>query len=1011
MMALCALTGMSASYTAPKREFRSAWIATVWALDWPHNANGAAANGSSASVQKASMIRMLDSLKTNNFNSVCFQVRAMCDAFYKSSYEPWSSYLTGSRGSAPSYDPLQFVVEECHKRGMECHAWVNPYRYSTGSNWNTTQDQVVKNGGHTLTYGSTTILDPAQQWTITRITDVCKEIISNYDVDGLVFDDYFYPNGIPSNSSAGDYTEWSSSGTALSLGDWRRDNVNRMVKAVYDMIQSTKPYVRFGISPAGVACTDRSVANKYGVTPCPSNTSDWQYNGIFSDPVAWISSGTVDYISPQVYWKIGANADYSTISPWWEKISAQFGRHAYISSSISGMTSSSSASDYVEYANQAQLNRDKSTDGNFGSIFYSCKYLYEISGNSLAHYLKSTVYARPALVPVLSWKQGTNPGVVTDVKCASGTLTWKGYNGLRYSVYAFPSSMPTSDFHQQTDYLLDMSYSESFTIPEAYRGADWQYAVCVVDRVGNEYDPAFSNSVVLGDADPVTLVSPAEGAKLEGDAITFIFTPVTANGYRLQVAANSDFSKVLFETAEVSASGSNLSASCPITQLGKGTFYWRVQTIRQDYRSAYSQVRSFEVTKAPVGSIEKGYVIKKDIDSDYYTAMNGMRLANLWVRSVGSGYDNMSFESNGALNRGFAVSGDNIYVSGRYSNSSSSSTYLDVYSTETGERVNRLALGDEASVGYFPCNDVMADAAGHVIVSNLSLNISTQPLQLFEVNTATGAVTKLLSLTYSGASTTRVDHCAVYGDVSKGDYYVFAALSSGTQLLRWTIRGGAVAASEIATLAGFAPSSATNVGIAARVIPVNEHIVYVKGSTIYPTRYDFSTGAVDSKMTQSYILPAGLNANGLASFTLKGKNYILYPNGDNNSYFNYILAQNASGDDLDGFMPMWIFPRRGLGSVYSQTWGAPCVAMSTEEAGSMMLYVYVPGNGMAAYKLSTVALPGDVNRDGTVDVTDVTTLINMILGTLDMDTEMADIDGDGTVDVTDVTALINKVLK
>ncbi len=174
MVALCALTGMSASYTAPKREFRSAWIATVWALDWPHNANGGAANGSAASVQKASMIRMLDSLKNNNFNSVCFQVRAMCDAFYKSSYEPWSSFLTGSRGSAPSYDPLQFVVEECHKRGMECHAWVNPYRYSTGSNWTTAQDQTVKNGGHTLTYGSTTILDPAQQWTITRITDVCR---------------------------------------------------------------------------------------------------------------------------------------------------------------------------------------------------------------------------------------------------------------------------------------------------------------------------------------------------------------------------------------------------------------------------------------------------------------------------------------------------------------------------------------------------------------------------------------------------------------------------------------------------------------------------------------------------------------------------------------------------------------------------------------------------------------------------------------------------------------------
>ena len=138
------------TYSVPKREFRSAWVATVWALDWPRDANDNEANGMNAEVQKASMIHMLDSLKRNNFNAVNFQVRSMCDAMYKSSYEPWSSYLTGTRGKAPSYDPLQFVVEECHKRGMECHAWVNPYRFSTGANWTTELDQELKNSGHLL---------------------------------------------------------------------------------------------------------------------------------------------------------------------------------------------------------------------------------------------------------------------------------------------------------------------------------------------------------------------------------------------------------------------------------------------------------------------------------------------------------------------------------------------------------------------------------------------------------------------------------------------------------------------------------------------------------------------------------------------------------------------------------------------------------------------------------------------------------------------------------------------
>ena len=163
LLAAIATSAYSATYTTPKREFRSAWIATVWALDWPRDANDNAANNTNATVQKQQMIRMLDSLKNNNFNNVCFQVRSMCDAMYQSSYEPWSSYLTGTRGSTPSYDPLAFVVEECHKRGMECHAWVNPYRYSTGSSWNTTQDKVVTNGEHTIAYNGVEILDPAQQ--------------------------------------------------------------------------------------------------------------------------------------------------------------------------------------------------------------------------------------------------------------------------------------------------------------------------------------------------------------------------------------------------------------------------------------------------------------------------------------------------------------------------------------------------------------------------------------------------------------------------------------------------------------------------------------------------------------------------------------------------------------------------------------------------------------------------------------------------------------------------------
>ena len=167
----------------PHREFRSAWVATVWALDWPETI-GSGAN--TMAKQKASIDRMLDSLHRCNFNAVNFQVRSMCDAMYQSSYEPWSSYLTGTRGLNPGWDPLEYVVEACHARGMECHAWVNPYRFSSNgiNQWSTAADEALKSSGILISSGTYVVLDPAKQETIDRIVNVCREIATNYDVEG-----------------------------------------------------------------------------------------------------------------------------------------------------------------------------------------------------------------------------------------------------------------------------------------------------------------------------------------------------------------------------------------------------------------------------------------------------------------------------------------------------------------------------------------------------------------------------------------------------------------------------------------------------------------------------------------------------------------------------------------------------------------------------------------------------------------------------------------------------------
>lgn len=474
-----------------KREVRSVWMATVWALDWPSST-------SSTTAQKNEMVKYLDVLQKNNFNAVYFQVRTMSDAFYKSSYEPWSSYLTGTRGKDPGWDPLAFVVEECHKRGMECHAWVNPYRFSTGSNWSTAQDQALKSAGMLLAYTksdgkTTTILNPGLESVRKRIVDVCKEIISNYDVDGLVFDDYFYPEGIPVTSSAGDYDLWQKSGASMTFGDWRRNNVNQMVADVYKMVQQQKPYVRFGISPAGAACTSAAVAAKHGIDRCPV-ASDWQYDGIFSDPVAWLEAGTIDYISPQLYWKTNHKTNpFGPMTKWWSYVAKHFGRHHYASHSISFLNSSNTTSDWEEIGKQVQFSRDYTENEAPGAVFYSAAYVTGKKQSGFGEWLQVNKFQNKALTPAIDWKKSDLEKVqVSALSKRATVLSWAGADNVRYSVYAVPESVnvETLDSNIPAEYLLGVSYKTTYTMPDDKKSG-YNYAVCVLDRYGNEYEPVY----------------------------------------------------------------------------------------------------------------------------------------------------------------------------------------------------------------------------------------------------------------------------------------------------------------------------------------------------------------------------------------------------------------------------------------------------------------------------------------------------------------------------------------
>lgn len=481
-----------------KREMRGAWVATIYGLDWPKTSGATAAD---AETQRAEMRSMLDRLKKAGINAVMFQVRTFCDAMYRSEYEPWSAALTGQRGKAPAqgWDPLQYCVEQAHARGMECHAWVNPFRYSTQARpYADKYDAGMRSMLITHTVPaksrkakakSTVILDPGNPKAREHVVKVCRDIVSRYDVDGLVFDDYFYPDRLPLGKGY-DYKEWRDSGSRLSQADWRRENVNMTVKAVHEMILEVKPYVQFGISPAGVGGGNGVSASKYGLEACTGN--DWMYDRIFCDPLAWLSEGDVDYVSPQIYWTCDHSTNpYKPIARWWSRVAAHFGRHFYASHSLSDFAKKGGDTPkaWRERGAQIEANRSSSENDAPGSVFYAARNI-----NGFADHLATNYFTAPALVPARNWMAAGDPGRVTDVRLKGNRLTWKGVGGgCRYTVYAVPRDVDMLDAMSvnygglSAEYLLGITYEPSYTIP-ADRLKGYSYYVAPLDRYGNEWE-------------------------------------------------------------------------------------------------------------------------------------------------------------------------------------------------------------------------------------------------------------------------------------------------------------------------------------------------------------------------------------------------------------------------------------------------------------------------------------------------------------------------------------------
>lgn len=402
---------------SPKYEFRAVWVATVANIDWPSKA------GLSVKEQKSEVISILDRQKRLGMNAIILQVRPAADAFYPSELEPWSKYLTGTPGRPPHpfYDPLAFWITEAHQRGMELHAWLNPYRVANRSSEPLAANHIAfKHPEWILKYGDKLYFDPGLPETRSFVIEVVKDIVTRYDIDAIHFDDYFYPYPLKENfPDTVSFAKYNRGFSVENKADWRRENVDILIEALSKTIKTAKPWVKFGISPFGVwrnsSDDPRGSDSKAGTT---------NYDQLFANVIKWQEKGWIDYLLPQLYWQIGHPAvDFKMLANWWAKHS--YGRALYIGQAAYKISSSSKTEAWTnpgEVPSEIRLLRKiPKIDG---SAFFSSKH-FNRNLMGFQDSLMLDLYKNPAIVPPMSWIDNTPPQPVLKLKKRGKRVRWK----------------------------------------------------------------------------------------------------------------------------------------------------------------------------------------------------------------------------------------------------------------------------------------------------------------------------------------------------------------------------------------------------------------------------------------------------------------------------------------------------------------------------------------------------------------------------------------------------------
>jgi len=402
------------------QELRAVWITTAFNIDWPSSSR------LDSYQQQQEFIDIIEKHKKNGINAIFVQIRPSAEVFYESENEPWSHWLTGKQGKAPEpyYDPLKFMLDECHKRNIEFHAWFNPFRaVSNIARVKTVYNHITREHPEWFkTFGDEIrkiYFNPGIPDARNYIVKIVMEVVNKYDIDGVHFDDYFYPLS-QTGKSFPDYSAFIEyNPRMLSRADWRRDNINQFIHDLSDTINSVKPEIKFGIAPSGVW------RNK-NKDPEGSNTRGLaSYDQQYADVLLWLREGWIDYVAPQIYWVIGYKiADYKHLVDWWSKHT--YGKHLYIGHATHRINSTRSWRNPSEILNQIRLNRQYPEVK--GSIFYSSKAMLK-NLNGFNDSLRNNLYFAYADVPSMPWKVVEKPDT-NLIAIVDTTLTWNKNNKL-----------------------------------------------------------------------------------------------------------------------------------------------------------------------------------------------------------------------------------------------------------------------------------------------------------------------------------------------------------------------------------------------------------------------------------------------------------------------------------------------------------------------------------------------------------------------------------------------------